>query len=65
MLIDVIADSGACETVMPKGICPNIALRESEVSRAGVEYEVATGKTVPNLGERHCEWPIFIDRFCH
>ena len=27
VLIDVIADSGACETVMPKGLCPNIALR--------------------------------------
>ena len=26
VLIDVIADSGACETVMPKGLCPNIAL---------------------------------------
>ena len=26
ILIDVIADSGACETVMPKGLCPNISL---------------------------------------
>ena len=53
--VDVVADSGACETVMPKGLCPNIALRESEASTAGVEYEVASGKAVPNLGERHCE----------
>ena len=55
VLIDVIADSGACETVMPKGLCANIKLRESEASKAGVEYEVASGKAVPNLGERHCE----------
>ena len=27
----------------------------SEQSRAKVEYEVASGHTVPNLGERHCE----------
>jgi hypothetical protein len=55
VLIDVIADSGACETVMPKGLCSNITLRESAQSKAGVEYEVASGKAVPNLGERHCE----------
>ena len=55
ILIDVIADSGACETVMPKGLCPNISLRQSEGSKAGVEYEVASGKAVPNLGEKHCE----------
>ena len=55
VLIDVIADSGACEIVMPKALCSNIALRESAASRAGVKYEVASGKAVPNLGERHCE----------
>ena len=36
VLIDVIVDSGACETVMPKGLCANIKLRESEVSKAGI-----------------------------
>ena len=56
MLIDVIAGSVACEVVMPKALCSNIALRESEASRAGVEYEVASGKAVPKLGERHCEF---------
>ena len=53
VLVDVIADSGACETVMPKGLCPSIALRESAAGKAGVEYELA--KTVPNHGERRCE----------
>ena len=55
VLIDVIADSGACETVMPNSFFSNIALRESAPSRAGVEYEVASGKAVPNFGKRHCD----------
>ena len=58
-LIDVIADSGACATVMPKYICGNIRLRESAGSKSGVEYEVASWKAVPSFGERHCE--IFCD----
>ena len=55
ILVEVIADSGACETVMPKNMCTGIKLRESVGSKAGTEYEVASGKSVPNLGERHCE----------
>ena len=55
ILVEVIADSGACETVMPKNMCSGIRLRESKGSKAGTEYEVASGKSVPNLGERHCE----------
>ena len=55
ILVEVIADSGACETVMPKNMCTGIQLRESIGSKAGTEYEVASGKSVPNLGERHCE----------
>ena len=55
VLIDVIADSRVCVTVIPKNSCPNFALKESDALRAGVEYEVASGKAVPNLGERHCE----------
>ena len=55
VMVEVIADSGACETVLPKHLCNNIKLRESVGSKAGVEYEVASGKAVKNLGERHCE----------
>ena len=54
-LIDVIADSGACETVIPANLLPNIMLQSSAAQKAGVEYEVASGKAVPNLGEKHCE----------
>ena len=53
--IDVIVDSGACETVMPRSMCSHIAIRPSAQSAAGVEYEVASGLCIPNLGERHCE----------
>ena len=53
--IDVIVDSGACETVMPRSMCSHISILPSAQSRAGVEYEVASGLCIPNLGERHCE----------
>ena len=53
--IDVIVDSGACETVMPRSMCSHIAIVPSLQSKAGVEYEVASGLCIPNLGERHCE----------
>ena len=40
---------------MPMSLCKNIALRESAQSLAKVQYEVASGKAIPNLGEKHCE----------
>ena len=58
-LIEVIADSGACATVLPMSMCPNIKLRESVSSKAGLEYEVASGQAVKNEGEKHCE--IFVE----
>ena len=48
-------DSGACETVMPRSMCSMIPIVPSAQSLAKVEYEVASGKNIPNLGERHCE----------
>ena len=53
--IDVIVDSGACETVMPRNLCQLIPIVPSAQSIAKVEYQVASGKDIPNLGERHCE----------
>ena len=53
--IEVIVDSGACETVMPRNLCQLIPIVPSAQSLAKIEYEVASGKTIPNLGERHCE----------
>ena len=53
--IEVTVDSGACVTVMPKGMCMGISVLENSLSREGAEYEVANGQSIPNLGERRCE----------
>ena len=52
--IEVTIDSGACDTVMPAAMCGHISILQTEDSRRGVEYEVANGECIPNLGERHC-----------
>ena len=52
--IEVTIDSGACDTVMPAAMCGHISMLQTADSRRGVEYEVANGETIPNLGERHC-----------
>ena len=55
IMIDVRVDSSACATVMPAGICPGINIHENDLSRNGVEYEVANGESISNLGECRCE----------
>ena len=50
--LEVTVDSGACDTVLPTDQCQEIKLQESEQSKQGLEYEVANGDTIPNLGER-------------
>ena len=42
-------------TGMPVGICMGISILQNAQTRAEVEYEVANGQTIPNLGERKCE----------
>ena len=53
--IELTADTGACDTVIPKDMCPGIPITPSYQSIRGMEYEVATGASIPNLGERKCE----------
>ena len=53
--IEVIVDSGACETVMPRELCQRIPRVPSTQSLAKMEYEVASGKSIPHLGGRKCE----------
>ena len=48
-------DSGACVSVMPENMCEGISIMENDLVRAGAEYEVANGESIPNLGERRCE----------
>ena len=40
---------------MPRSLCPGISILQNRLSREGVEYEVANGAHIPNLGERRCE----------
>ena len=51
--IELNADTGACDSVMPKpGPCAHIKIHPSAQSEAGMSYEVASSETIPNLGER-------------
>ena len=45
-------DSGATETVIPPDILAGHELREGALFKRGVEYEVANGVQIPNMGER-------------
>lgn len=52
---EVTIDSGACVTVMPRDLCCSIGISPNHFTAQGVEYEVANGASIPNLGERRCE----------
>ena len=52
--VELTADTGACDTVIPRTLCPSIPIRPSLQSLRGMEYEVADGRGIPNLGERRC-----------
>jgi hypothetical protein len=45
-------DSGASETVVGEDVLENVPTKEGEASRRGVQYEVANGVRIPNLGEK-------------
>ena len=55
IMLDVTVDSGACVTVMPPGLCPGIPIIENDLSRNGIEYEVANGESIANIGEKRCQ----------
>ena len=52
--VELTADTGACDTVIPQKLCPGIPIRPSLQSMRGMEYGVSDGRSIPNLGERHC-----------
>ena len=52
--IELTADSGACDTVIPRTTAEGIPIMPSLASLRGMEYEVANGQSIPNLGERRC-----------
>ena len=45
-------DSGASETVVSEDMISSAELKEGPASRRGVQYEVANGIRIPNLGEK-------------
>ena len=45
-------DSGATETVVNEQMLESVETKEGPASRRGVEYEVANGVRIPNLGEK-------------
>ena len=56
--IELCADTGACDNVMPKDCAVHIPISPSEASKNSVLYEVANKQTIPNLGERNLlMWP--------
>ena len=52
--IELTADSGACDTVIPRKTAEAIPIVPFLASLRGMEYEVANGESIPNLGERRC-----------
>ena len=53
--VELTADTGACDTVIPKDMAPSIPIVPSLQSQRGMEYEIANGDSIPNLGEKRCE----------
>ena len=49
-------DSGASDTVLPPSVARNIPLLHSD--KVGIEYEVANGGVVINLGEKRAEMKL-------
>jgi len=51
--IDMAVDSGATETVVSEEMIKNVETEAGPASRKGVQYEVASGELIPNLGEKN------------
>ena len=52
--VELCADTGACDTVMPGALAKHIPIQPSLQSLSSMMYEVADGSEIPNLGERRC-----------
>ena len=52
--VELTADTGACDTVMPRSMATHIPIQPSLQSLKSMSYEIADGNTIPNLGERRC-----------
>ena len=50
--VELAVDSGATETVVGEDMLESVEIKEGRASRRGVEYEVANGTRIPNIGEK-------------
>ena len=50
--VEMAVDSGATETVVGEDMIKGVETKEGEAARRGVQYEVASGELIPNLGEK-------------
>ena len=50
--VDLAVDSGATETVINEDMLQSVDIQEGDALRRGVQYEVASGELIPNLGEK-------------
>ena len=53
-VIDITVDSGAAESVAPKGLVA-VPVHEGQAAKQGVTYTPAGGGEIPNLGEQQWE----------
>ena len=51
--IEMAVDSGATETVVGEDMIKGVETKLGEATRRGVQYEVASGELIPNLGEKN------------
>ena len=51
--LTLTVDSGASDTVVPPSVCRSAQLLKTG-EKFGIEYEIADGSSIENLGERHC-----------
>ena len=52
--VELTADTGACDTVMPRAMASHIPIQASLQSIKAMMYEVADGNEIAYLGERGC-----------
>ena len=52
--VELTADTGACDTVMPRAMAQCIPIQPSLQSRSSMMYEAADGNEILNLGKRRC-----------
>ncbi len=51
-MLELGVDSGASETVIGPDMISNVSASQGEQFRKGVQYEIANGELIPNLGEK-------------